>query len=88
MDTKLAFEMICAAVEQHPRRRLKGQRIDEPQFGNFFVAFIEDGRERCVVNDRGLVIVTGDLDGAGNALATVPSLYDVMADSLLSELGL
>lgn len=88
MDTQAAFEMICAAVEEHPRRRLVDRGIDDQHFGNFFVAFTEEGQERSVVNDRGFVFVTVDLTGAGDAITTVPSLYDADAESLLSELGL
>jgi len=65
---------------------LEARRIDEQHFGNFFVSFFENGQERCIVNDRGCVFVTGDLDGTGEAMATVPSLYEVEADTLLSQL--
>ncbi len=88
MDTQLAYAMIYAAVEGHSRRRLVDRRFDDQHFGNFFVAFVEDGHERCVVNDRGFVFVTGDLHGTGDAIATVPSLYDVEVDTVLAKLGL
>ena len=88
MDTQVAYEMICAAVEKHPHRHFVGRSIDEQHFGNFFVSFTQDGDERSVVNDRGFVYVTGDLTGTGEALATIPSLYKAEEQALLMELGL
>lgn len=88
MDTQDAYAMICAAVENHPHRRLLGRNFDEEHFGNFVVSFMQCGDERSVVNDRGSVYVTGDCDGTGEALATIPLLYEVEKHSLLAKLGL
>lgn len=88
MDTRVAYAIICAAVERNPHRRLISRNLDEQHFGNFFVSFTQDGEERCVVNDRGFVYVTGDLNGSGEALTTISSLYEAEAHSLLMELCL
>jgi hypothetical protein len=88
MDTQVAYTMICLAVEQHPQRCLLSRSFDEQHFGNFFVSFTQDGEVRSVVNDKGFLYVTGDLEGKGEALATVPSLYETEPHSLLMKLCL
>jgi hypothetical protein len=87
-EARRAYASICQAVARHPRRRPISSDFDEEHFGNFLVSFEEDGQERCVVNDRGFVMITPDLDGRGAPIATVPSLYGVERERLIEALKL
>jgi hypothetical protein len=88
MEAKRAYEMVCETVEAHPRRRLVDAFFDEERFGSFLVSFEEGGEERCVVNDRGFLFLSADLDGSGDSIATVTSLEDVDRKALLKGLNL
>ena len=88
MEARSAYELVCEAVEAHPRRRLVNAFFDEEHFGSFLVSFEEDGEERCVVNDRGFLFLTADLNGSGDSIATVTSLKEVDREALLKGLKL
>jgi hypothetical protein len=88
MNSREAYDVICDAVEGDAAKRVVDKFYDDDNFGSFVVSFEEDGSRRSVVNDRGFVFLADGLDGSGNSTATVPSLYDVDAERLLSSLNL
>ena len=88
MESREAYEAILAAIEADPSKRIVSRRFEEQHFGSFAVSFYTSSEARCVVNDRGLVFVTNDLDGAGEATATVPSMRDQQPQGLLQALNL
>ena len=88
MQPRDAYEAICTAIEADPHKRIEDRRYDEQHFGSFAVSFKDRSGARCVVNDRGFVFATKGFDGTGEATATVPSLRNEDAKSLLEALNL
>ncbi|WP_426265605.1 hypothetical protein [Sphingomonas sp. LHG3443-2] len=88
MEAKEAYEAIVADIEADPSKRILSRRFEEQAFGSFAVSFKSGSDARCVINDRGFVFVTDDVEGIGEATPTVPSLHDHEPGSLLQALKL
>ena len=88
MQSREAYDAICAAITASPSKQIINLQFNEEHFGSFAIAFEDEREPKCIVNDRGFLIVTQRLDGTGEAILTVPSLGDEDAASLLQTLKL
>lgn len=88
MQSEEAYEAIRDAIESDAAKRSVRAMFDQRHFGSFLISFEANGQARCVVNDRGCVVMTDDAQGTGRSIATVPSLLDVDRQTLLRTLGL
>ena len=84
MKSKAAYDAIRNAVEADTSKRMIESHYDEQNFGNFVIAFEENGERKTVVNERGFVTASAGLD----CIATVPSLHDADEQTLLRQLAI
>lgn len=88
MRSKEAYNAIRKALASNPRTSIVECTYDTAAFGNFLIAFEADGEPKSVVNDRGELVLCGDLAGTRNCETVVPSINDVNERMILKALGL
>jgi len=76
METKAAFEAIQRALLNDPRKSIVRSSFDETMFGNFVIAFVEDGQAASLVNDRGQLLLYDGLDADEYRRTLLNDLYE------------
>ena len=87
MRTREAFDAIENAIALNPRMQIVRRHYDAENFGNFHIAFREEGKPRSIVNDRFELVHCDDLDGH-NCKTVLPSFQYVDETTILQKLGL
>jgi hypothetical protein len=87
MQTKAAFEAIQRALSKNPRRRVVRSSFDERVFGNFVIAFVEDGQPASLVNDRGQLLLYRGLEADEYRLTLLENLYEADEATVIEALA-
>ena len=87
MGPREAFESIRDAIASDPEKEIVDSRYWEEIFGNFIIAFREDGSPRSIVNDRFELVVSENLEG-DNGKTVLRSIREADEDTILRSLGL
>jgi len=88
MKSKDAYDAICAAIKADPRKHLVSSDYSNDHFGNFVIAYEENGVPRSVINDRLKLALCDDLDGTENCRIVLQSLQSANEATTLSAIGL
>jgi hypothetical protein len=64
MEARAAFIAIKRALSDDSRKEVVSSSYDEEAFGNFIIAFRDEGRQRSIVNDRFELVISDNLNGA------------------------
>ena len=88
MKSKDAYDAICAAIKADPRKHLVSSDYSNEHFGNFVIAYEENGAPKSVINDRLQLALCDDLDGIENCRIVLHSLQGADEATTLSTIGL
>jgi len=88
MLPKEAFDAIQAAIAADAGKRMVDARYWPEVFGNFIVAFEEDGRPKSIVCDRFELVVCEDLQGERGCRTVLRSVRETEPSEVLKTLGL
>jgi hypothetical protein len=75
METKAAYEAIQRTLSADARKSVVHSSYDEEMFGNFVIAFLDDGRPSSLVNDRGQLLLYDGLDAEEYRRTLLDDLY-------------
>jgi hypothetical protein len=86
-EPREAFDAIRQAIARDPRKELVDSRYEEKVFGNFIIAFRDEGQPRSIVNDRFELVVCDNLEG-DDCRTILRSIREADEGTILQVLGL
>lgn len=88
MTSEEAYHIIGEFFKCSRTQRFVESSFDETNFGNFIIKFADETGERCVICDRGEIVLCDDFSGTKDCRSVLLSLYEVSKPMLLEALKL
>lgn len=86
MNSEEAYKTILHELISGGNQILNKEH-DHDNFGNFLIAFVNHGKERSLVCDRGEIALCNDLNGNSGCSTVINSIYGITAEELIDVLS-